>query len=125
MKKILIVDDAAFMRLTIRNMLEKNSYEIVGEAINGNYRIVDEIRNDVIFRKFNLMERNYPFSRKFHVIFCRNVMIYFADETKNEVINKFYNMLEPGGYLFIGHTESIPRSVTGFQYVMPSVYRKE
>lgn len=92
---------------------------------DGNYRIVDEIRNDVIFRKFNLMERNYPFSRKFHVIFCRNVMIYFADETKNEVINKFYNMLEPGGYLFIGHTESIPRSVTGFQYVMPSVYRKE
>jgi len=91
---------------------------------DGNYKAVDEIRNEVIFRKFNLMEKKYPFSKKFHTIFCRNVMIYFDDETKNELLMKFYNVLELGGYLFIGHTETIPRNITGFQYVMPSVYRK-
>ncbi|HPU63029.1 MAG TPA: protein-glutamate O-methyltransferase CheR [Mobilitalea sp.] len=91
---------------------------------NGDYKVTDEIRKEVIFRKFNLMERIFPFNRKFHTIFCRNVMIYFDDDTKDELINKFYNSLEYGGYLFIGHTESIPRSKTGFQYIMPSVYRK-
>lgn len=91
---------------------------------DGCYRIADEIRKEVIFRKFNLMEKNYPFKKKFHAIFCRNVMIYFDDETKMDLINKFYDIMEHGGYLFIGHTETIPRSKTEFQYVMPSVYRK-
>lgn len=89
-----------------------------------NYRINDEIRKEVIFRKFNLMEPVYPFRRKFHTIFCRNVMIYFDNKTKIDLINKFYDIMEYGGYLFIGHTESIPRDKTGFTYIMPAVYRK-
>jgi len=87
--------------------------------------IVDEIKNEVIFRKFNLMERIFPFKRKFHVIFCRNVMIYFDTETKLELVNKFYEHLEYGGYLFIGHSESLNRENTKFKYVMPALYRKE
>lgn len=86
--------------------------------------IEDKIKNQVIFRKFNLMEKVFPFKRKFHVIFCRNVMIYFDSETRKELINKFYNSLEYGGYLFIGHSESINRYQTRFKYEMPSVYRK-
>jgi len=89
-----------------------------------NYAITDEIKKEVIFRKFNLMEKTFPFRKKFHTIFCRNVMIYFDNKTKIELINKFYDKLEYGGYLFIGHTETIPRKETGFQYVMPAVYRK-
>lgn len=86
--------------------------------------IIDKIRNEVIFRKFNLMDNSYPFKKKFHVIFCRNVMIYFDLETKCRLINRFYDLLEYGGYLFIGHSESINREETQFKYVLPAIYRK-
>jgi chemotaxis protein methyltransferase CheR len=91
---------------------------------NGNYMINNKIKKEVIFRRFNLMEKVFPFKKKFHVIFCRNVMIYFRHSTKMELINKFYDIMEYGGYLFIGHTESIPRNETGFQYILPGIYRK-
>lgn len=91
---------------------------------NGNYKIIDDIKKEVIYRKFNLMEKHFPFSKKFHAIFCRNVMIYFDDKTKIDLVRKFYDIMEYGGYLFIGHTESLPRDEIGFQYIMPAVYRK-
>jgi chemotaxis protein methyltransferase CheR len=86
--------------------------------------LVDKIRNEIIYRKFNLMENAFPFRRKFHVIFCRNVMIYFDNQTKNELINKFYDSMELGGYLFVGHSESLNRGETRFRYIMPAVYTK-
>ena len=92
---------------------------------NENYVIIDKIKNEVIYRKFNLMDEVFPFKRKFHVIFCRNVMIYFDNETKRELVNKFYDLTEPGGYLFIGHSESLNREATRYKYVMPAIYRKE
>jgi chemotaxis protein methyltransferase CheR len=84
----------------------------------------DKIKNEIIYRKFNLMEGIFPFKKKFHVIFCRNVMIYFDEKTKHNLVNKFYNVMEPGGYLFIGHSESLNREETNFRYVRPAVYRK-
>jgi chemotaxis protein methyltransferase CheR len=89
------------------------------------YSVTDRIKNEVIYRKFNLMEKSFPFRKKFHCIFCRNVMIYFDDETKYELVNKLYDATEPGGYLFIGHSESLIRENTKYKYVMPAVYRKE
>lgn len=93
--------------------------------LNGDsYKVVDRIRNNVIYRKFNLIEQRYPFKKKFHVIFCRNVMIYFSNETKVWLVNRLYDILEPGGYLFIGHSEFIAKEESPFQYIMPAVYRK-
>lgn len=90
-----------------------------------NYQFQDRIKNEVIFRIFNLMEGQFPFKKKFHVIFCRNVMIYFDTKTKIELINRFYELTEPGGYLFIGHSESINKETTQYRYIMPAVYRKD
>ncbi len=87
--------------------------------------ISQKIKDEVIFRKFNLMEPVFPFKRKFHVIFCRNVMIYFDNDTRDALINKFYDMTEEGGFLFIGHSESLNREKTRYKYVMPALYRKE
>lgn len=87
--------------------------------------LIDKIKNEVIFRRFNLMEEVFPFKKKFHIIFCRNVMIYFDSKTRNELVNKFYDVMEYGGYLFIGHSESLNREATKFKYIMPAVYRKE
>lgn len=89
------------------------------------YMLKKIIKDEVIFRRFNFMNSVFPFRKKFHIIFCRNVMIYFDEETKKELIDKFYEMTEPGGYLFIGHSESINSYNTRYKYISPSIYRKE
>ncbi len=90
-----------------------------------NHILIDRIRGEVIYRKFNLMDEVFPFKRKFHVIFCRNVMIYFDAPTKQKLVEKFYNSLEYGGYLFVGHSESLNRDEKKFKYILPAVYRKQ
>ena len=94
-------------------------------SLNGGeqYEMTAEIKNEVIFRQFNLMDI-FPFKRKMHIVFLRNVMIYFDKETKNKLIQKVYDVMEPGGYLFIGRTETIDRSQTSFQLIQPSIFRK-
>ena len=69
------------------------------------YQISDEIKSRVEFKEHNLLENNYP--RDYHMIVCRNVLIYFTEEAKDEVFRKFYKALTPGGILFIGSTEQI------------------
>ena len=85
--------------------------------------IVDTIKNEVIFIKFNLMNA-FPFKKKFHVIFCRNVMIYFDNNTKYQLVNKLYDSLDDGGYLFVGHSESLDSTKTRFKHIAPAIYRK-
>lgn len=87
------------------------------------YQVNDALKKEVFFRIFNLMD-HFPFKKKFHVIFCRNVMIYFDEPTKERLIRKFCDMTEDGGYLFIGLSETIGRNFGQYHYVMPSVYRK-
>jgi len=87
--------------------------------------VKEAIKKEVIFRQFNLMEKVFPFKKKFHVIFCRNVMIYFDTKTQIELVNRFYEWLETGGYLFIGHSETMNLKATKFRYVCPAIYRKE
>jgi len=91
---------------------------------NSDYQVKDAFRKEVVYRRFNLLEPVFPFKKKFHVVFCRNVMIYFDNPTKETLINKIYDSLEYGGYLFIGHSESINREKTRFKYIKPAVYRK-
>jgi len=99
-----------------------NYYEKVDSE---NFRVCEKIKKQVIFREFNLMQSQFPFKKQFHIIFCRNVMIYFDAPTKEALVKKFYDCTEPGGYLFIGHSESINRDLTKYKYIMPAVYRKE
>ena len=87
--------------------------------------VKQEIKNGIVYRKFNLMEEKFPFKKSFQVIFCRNVMIYFDNHTRDTLVEKFYNLTEPGGYLFIGHSESLNHTGTKYKYVMPALYRKE
>ncbi|MDE7246277.1 MAG: protein-glutamate O-methyltransferase CheR [Lachnospiraceae bacterium] len=87
------------------------------------FRVKDELRREVIFRQFNLMDP-IKFKKRFHIVFLRNVMIYFQDDTKYELIQRIYDHMEPGGYLFIGLTERLDRHMMKFNYVQPSIYRK-
>lgn len=88
----------------------------------GHLVVRPELRSNVIFKPFNLMDP-IQFRLKFDVIFCRNVMIYFDMPTKLALIKRFYDATNKGGYLFIGHSESIGNS-TPYTYLMPALYRK-
>ncbi|QTA85267.1 Chemotaxis protein methyltransferase, CheR-like [Desulfonema magnum] len=73
--------------------------------------------------RLNLID-TWPMKGPFNVIFCRNVMIYFDKPTQQKLINRFWDFLEPGGHLFVGHSEGLSAISHKFHYVRPAVYRK-
>jgi len=90
----------------------------------GHYRIKDSLRPHVRFHHVNLFQPGYPFPPGFHAIFCRNVMIYFDRPTQEELLQRLSRNLLPGGFLVVGHAESlatIPHSLENFR---PSIARK-
>ncbi len=95
------------------------------EATGANEYIVNSaVRGRVLFRRLNLMRGIYPFKHKFHTIFCRNVMIYFDKATREILAERLAHYLHKGGYLFIGHSESLGRRHRFFEYIKPAIYRK-
>lgn len=90
----------------------------------GHFRVKDELRRQVRFHHLNLLEGAYPFSHPFHLIFCRNVMIYFDRATQTELIARLASVLLPGGYLFVGHSESLSGIKHGLRPIQPAVYQK-
>ena len=68
---------------------------------------------------------SWPMKGSFDLIFCRNVMIYFDHPTQRELVSRFCDMLVPGGYLMVGHSESLIASYCDLKYIQPATYRKE
>jgi chemotaxis protein methyltransferase CheR len=89
----------------------------------GWYRMRPEVLGMVEFRRVNLIEP-LPDLGLFTVIFCRNVMIYFSRETQEQLVNRLTACMEPGGYLFVGHSESLTGMQHGLQHIQPAIYRK-
>jgi len=89
----------------------------------GNYRVKPAIRNGVRFRQLNLLDPRPPV-QPFHLIFCRNVMIYFDVPTQQELVHHLIAQLVPGGYLIVGNAESLNGLTQALQLVQPSVYRR-
>lgn len=90
---------------------------------DGSYSVAQPIKQNVIFKTFNLMDP-IRFRRPFDLIFCRNVMIYFNQPTKDALVHRFYDATVPGGYLFIGHSEGLNKADCPYQYIMPAIYQR-
>jgi chemotaxis protein methyltransferase CheR len=90
----------------------------------GLVKIAPMIRDKVSFRKLNLMDATYGMKHLMDVIFCRNVIIYFDRPTQEDIIRKLCNNLIPGGYLIMGHSETLTNMKINLQYVAASVYQK-
>lgn len=109
---------------SMKNLSESVRLRYFTPMGNDCFRVNEDVRKQVVYKVFNLMDP-IPYKKNpFDLIFCRNVMIYFDAETKNNLVRRFYDVLAPGGYLFIGHAESIPRGETDFDYIKPAIYRK-
>jgi chemotaxis protein methyltransferase CheR len=84
-----------------------------------------EVKNLVTFTRLNLSRPPFPMSGPFDGIFCRNVMIYFDNTVRKNLLHDLYRLTKSDGYLFVGHAESLTGLLSGFKAVMPSVYMKE
>jgi chemotaxis protein methyltransferase CheR len=87
-------------------------------------RFKPEIRDKIMFRQLNLMDSSYPIKKQYHIVFCRNVFIYFDRPTQKKVLERIYSVLAPGGYLFMGHSENIGSVQLALTSVSSAVYKK-
>ena len=90
----------------------------------GHFRVKEALRERITFRHLNLLQPDYPFHSRFHVIFCRNVMIYFDRPTQEKLVAKFTDQLEPGGHLIVGHSESLGNIRHKLRLLQPTIYQK-
>lgn len=90
----------------------------------GNFRVKPDLAELVRFSQLNLLESEPPSKDPFHVIFCRNVMIYFDHPTQQELVNRLTRCLVPGGYLLVGHSESLTAIQHGLTMIRPAIYRR-
>jgi chemotaxis protein methyltransferase CheR len=90
----------------------------------GFHRVKAAVRDRVSFRQLNLLEGEPPFREPFQVIFCRNVMIYFDRATQEELVARLARRLVPGGYLMVGHSESLTHINHPLKMIRPAIYQK-
>ncbi|MDH5471412.1 MAG: protein-glutamate O-methyltransferase CheR [Gammaproteobacteria bacterium] len=90
---------------------------------HGNVRVSPELQNIIEFKQVNLMHE-WPIKTKFHLIFCRNVVIYFDKPTKIKLLNRYADQLVEGGYMILGHSESIQGMSDRFVTIGKTVYKK-
>ena len=91
----------------------------------GSYRVKEELRNKTRWHQLNLFDKQWPFQQLFHVIFCRNVMIYFDRPSQEDLINRLTRQLVPGGFLLIGHSESLSGVRHNLKALHPAIYRRQ
>lgn len=107
---------AVYSELALSRGLDVQTKNRFFQKAHEGYKLSPEITRKVRFQQFNLLK---PFSAlgRFDVIFCRNVLIYFSDEVKRDILARMANSLEPGGYIFLSSTESMPSSIGEFESV--------
>ena len=109
---------AAVPQERLQRCFRKGTGSYTGQAM-----VKERLRDLVTFRTLNLMH-NWPMHGPFDIIFCRNVMIYFDQVTRERLVSRFGELLAPGGYLCIGHSESIHNPAAPFRLVGKTVYRR-
>ena len=115
---------ATYTREQIAKLPVHRLRDFMVEQTDSSFSVSEEIRDQVSFRRLNLLGTSYPFRKALHVIFCRNAMIYFTSGARAEVLTKLSASLEPGGYLFIGRSETARGMEQTLQFIEPGLYRK-
>ncbi len=103
--------------------LKRRYFQKGSNKWKGDFRVKKGIRDMISFKRLNFMEK-FLFKDPFDVVFCRNVMIYFDNPTKEGLIKKLSQCLSNGGYLLVGHSESLTGVKHQLKYIQPSIYKK-
>jgi chemotaxis protein methyltransferase CheR len=102
----------------------KRKYLLKSKDGTRRFRVIPELRSHVRFRRLNLMDGDFGLSEEVDIIFCRNVIIYFDKPTQASLLAKFCQCLSPGGYLFMGHSETLFGMDLPLVQAAPTVYRR-
>lgn len=111
------------LQLPTPDLLSRYFQKGTGEYA-GQYRVKDILTKQVKFHRLNLLQAQYPVAPNQHVIFCRNVMIYFDGPTQQELVMKLINQLAPGGFFVVGHSESLLGIKHPLKTLKPGIYQK-
>lgn len=112
-------------RVASMSLTKKKKYLLKSKNnIKRTVRIIPELRSKVRFIQMNFMDSAYVTDTMFDIVFCRNVLIYFDRKTQEEVINKLCTRLKPGGYFFLGHSESITNFEVPLKQLQSTIFRK-
>lgn len=106
-----------------RPLLQKY-FQKLESGPDADYQVSDDLKRLISFNRLNLSEPPFPMKGPFDVVFCRNVMIYFDNEVRSRLVLEICRLLKPGGYLMIGHSESLSGIVAPLTLVQPAVYKK-
>ncbi|WP_232824636.1 CheR family methyltransferase [Algibacillus agarilyticus] len=132
--KILATDlDSNVLAKAAKGIYSDSNVETIPDQIKSNwfvrnqagdsFKIKDIAQKNIHFKRLNLLEK-WPMKGPFDVIFCRNVVIYFDQPTKDELFQRYASLLRPGGYLFLGHSESMQRGVQEFEPLGHTIYQR-
>jgi chemotaxis protein methyltransferase CheR len=112
------------MVMPVPSGLQQKYVMMPRDKTRGEVRISPKLRSKVGFARLNLMDVNYPVGEAMHMVFCRNVLIYFDKPTQAKVLTRLCDQLLPGGYLFVGHSESVAGIQLPVKQVANTVFRK-
>jgi len=103
----------------------RRTYMLRGKGrLEGYYRVAPELRSRVAFKRHNLSDREFGFRERMDVVFCRNVIIYLERKVQEALFDNFHKTMSPGGYLFVGHSETLDGLTDKFVRVAPTIYRR-
>lgn len=94
------------------------------QEVGDGWQIVPQLQNPLTIKRLNLAQPPFPLKGPLDIIMCRNVMIYFDNRVRQNLLDEFHRLLKPGGYLMVGHAESLTGLATKFKTIQPSVYQK-
>ena len=109
---------------TVPAALRSQYFDRISDNGQTLYSAKKALRNLVLFRRLNLSTPPFPMKGPLDVVFCRNVMIYFDTDVRTKLLNDVHRLLKPGGYLMVGHAESLTGIACKLKTVKPSIYRK-
>lgn len=104
--------------------LKKKYFLKSKDRINPRVKVVEALRNKIVFQRLNFMDTSYSMNGPFDIVFCRNVLIYFDKSTQEAVINKLCGKLKPKGYFFLGHSESTAGLKVPLTQIKPTIFER-
>lgn len=108
----------------VEQFLLNKYFTKINDKSKNEYKIIPELKRNITFKRLNLMDDDFKLPDMIDMIFCRNVVIYFDRKTQIELFAKFYALLNRGGYMFIGNSESLHGINDNFRMVAPTIYKK-
>jgi chemotaxis protein methyltransferase CheR len=123
-KSLKVASKGIYETKRIDKIIHQRILEYTEQESDGKLRFKEKVRKEANFKELNLNSKTFPFKNKFHIIFCRNILIYLNKESRLAAENKIFKSLEEGGFIFLGDAEVLNSKDHKFEQLGNGIYRK-